>query len=196
MSLGVTAGAPTPETIGGHARCQSIPPHGQDSPPGGCRQRPGGLAGVDVPQTCLLWLVSTQSIQAAGLRFGSGPARLQFCAREIVRSPRGPMGQEWMCSVPLHHTRLIWRVALMSLMGSSSISTRSARRPGLMMPRSVRSKCWAGGEVAARRASIVGSPASTSSSSSWCRLSPCGILAGCRFRCWRRCRPGLARPAW
>ncbi|AZS75771.1 hypothetical protein DDE74_37170 [Streptomyces lydicus] len=81
--------------------------------------------------------------------------------------------QAGVYSVPPHQTRRMVRVARMSASGSPSSRTRSARSPGSMAPRSMRPKWRAGREVAARRASAVLSPASTRSSSSWWRLSPC-----------------------
>src|ERR1700733_4692891 len=48
--------------------------------------------------------------------------------------------EETRCSTPAHQTRRICRVARMSAMGSPSISTRSARRPGSITPRSCNPK--------------------------------------------------------
>jgi hypothetical protein len=74
---------------------------------------------------------------------------------------------------PPIHTPRMFRVAAMSRVGSPSTSTRSARRPGAITPRSVSPKVPAASEVAPRRASAGVSPEPTSRSSSSCSDSPC-----------------------
>lgn len=77
-------------------------------------------------------------------------------------------------SMPPHHTRRTRRAAAMSVSGSPSTSTRSARNPGVIAPRSSSENACAAVEVAARSASAVDRPASTSRASSSCMLSPYG----------------------
>lgn len=79
---------------------------------------------------------------------------------------------------PAHHTPLMFRTARMSRNGSPSMSTRSARWPAAMAPRSDSPNCCAATVVADRTASAGEMPASTSNSSSWCRLVPYGGDAG------------------
>ncbi len=60
----------------------------------------------------------------------------------------------------------MFRVAVTSLVGSPSTSSRSARRPATMRPRSDRLKARAGAPVAAVSAAMGDSPARTSKASS------------------------------
>src|SRR3954447_15402954 len=69
------------------------------------------------------------------------------------------------------------RVARMFRVGSPLTSRRSARIPGAMTPRSLSWKIRAGTAVAAARAAVGGSPASTRSSSSRWGVAP-GAVPG------------------
>src|SRR6202020_1557030 len=66
---------------------------------------------------------------------------------------------------PAHHTAATFPIALMSVTGSPSISTRSARLPAAMTPRSASPQYRAARIVADRSASTGDRPASTSSCS-------------------------------
>jgi hypothetical protein len=71
-------------------------------------------------------------------------------------------------SMPAVQTLIIFLVFEMFVIGSPRISNKSARRPGVITPRSCRPKQYAGRDVAARKILTVGIPASFKGSSSPC----------------------------
>ncbi|TKW59033.1 hypothetical protein CTA1_11613 [Colletotrichum tanaceti] len=86
------------------------------------------------------------------------PPRLPDCQSYVGLSRAATNGS---ISSPRIHILLIFRVAVMSLSGFPSTSTRSARRPPRTMPRSLSRKAVAATQVAERSTWITGMPAST-----------------------------------
>jgi len=62
------------------------------------------------------------------------------------------LGRVRVTGTPCFQTSTMFRVAVIFAVGSPSTRTRSARRPGLMYPRSLKWKAAAGADVAAIRA--------------------------------------------
>jgi hypothetical protein len=88
-----------------------------------------------------------------------------------LQRPRFPFSYLWTGN-PLFHTARILRVSRMFFVGSPSTSSKSARLPGDILPRSERRYTVAGADVAATSAWIGVSRLRTSSSSSPCTEAP------------------------